>query len=89
MYQTIQKRKKKYYTNLDRNNNTNSKNVWKTVKPFLTDREKSTEHNNFKNKEIISEEKDVPEELNTFFHNAVKSLGISENPFTVVIVRTN
>ena len=31
--------------------------------------------------EIISEEKEVAEELNTCFHNAVASLGISENDF--------
>ena len=30
---------------------------------------------------MISEEKEVAKKLNTFFNNAVKSLGVSENPF--------
>ena len=33
------------------------------------------------NEEIISEEKEVAKKLNTIFNNAVKSLGVSENPF--------
>ena len=52
------------------------------MKPFLTDKGLSQQNIIIvENEEIISEEKEVAKKLNTFFNNAVKSLGISENPF--------
>ena len=76
------KEKKKYYNNLDLNEIADNKKFWKTVKPFLSNKSTLTsqitlvDENN-----IISEEGEVAEMLNSFFDKAVRDLGINENQY--------
>ena len=66
------KERKKYYANLYHNYITNSREIWKAVKPFLSDKGKSQQNIIIvKNEEINSEEKEVAEEVNAFFHNSL------------------
>ena len=62
---------------LDIKNITNSKQFWKTIKTFLSEKNKVTSKKKFKDKDkIISEDDKVAEEFGTYFENAVKSLNI-------------
>ena len=69
------KERKNYYNSLDIKNITDNKQFWKTIKPFLSEKIKTTSKIKLKDK-IISNDDKVAEELSTFFENAVKSLNI-------------
>ena len=72
--------RKKYYSNLDIKNITDNKKFWKTVKPLFGDKGGMGEKIVLvENDKIISDDKEVAETFNTFFKNAVTSLGIGEN----------
>ena len=67
--------RKNYYNSLDIKNITDNKQFWKTIKPFLSEKIKTTSKIKFKDQnKIISNDDKVAEEFSTFFENAVKSL---------------
>ena len=53
------KERKKYYERLDLNNVTDNKKLWKTVKPFLSDKVTFPQITLVENDEIISDESKV------------------------------
>ena len=71
------KERKNYYNSLDIKNITDNKQFWKTIKPFLSEKIKTTSKIKLKDQDkIISNDDKVAEEFSTFFENAVKSLNI-------------
>ena len=71
------KKSKNYYNSLDIKNITDNKQLWKTIKPFLSEKIKTTSKIKLKDQDkIISNDDKVAEEFSTFFENAVKSLNI-------------
>ena len=68
-----------YYSNLDEKNVTDNKAVWKTVKPFHSDKITSKDKITFiQENEIVSNDENTAQVLNTFFSNIVGSLNIRE-----------
>ena len=64
----LRKTKKQYYWDLNEKNVLDNKKFWKTVKPFLSDKCPLNEKIiTVENDEIISNDKEVAEVLNTFF----------------------
>ena len=77
----LRKTKKHYYGDLNEKNILDNKKFWKTVKPFLSDKCPLDEKIIIvENDEIISNDKEVAEVLNTFFSNTVSNLNIPEYP---------
>ena len=75
----LRKTKTPYYSNLDEKNVTDSKAFWKTVNPFLSDKITSKEKITLIEKnEIVSNDENTAQVLNTFFSNIVGSLNIPE-----------
>ena len=71
------KTKKEYFGNLNEKNVCDNKTFWKTVKPFLSDKIVSKEQMTLvENNEIISEDNDVAQTLNSVFLNIVTNLKI-------------
>ena len=71
--------RKNYYESLNLSHITDNKKFWKIMKPFLTDKGVSQRKITLiETNEIISEDADVAETLNSFFENAVSCLGIKE-----------
>ena len=71
------KERKNYYNSLDIKNITDNKQFWKTIKPFLSEKIKTTSKIKLKDQDkIISNDDKVAEEFSTFLENAVKSLNI-------------
>ena len=78
------KERKKFYTNLDLNEITDNKKFWRTLKPFFSEKGKKQQKITLvKDNDIISEDAQVAETLNSFFENAVKSLNIKENEYLI------
>ena len=77
----LRKTKKQYYGDLNKKNVLDNKKFWKTVKPFLSDKCPLNEKIIIvENDEIISNNKEVAEVLNTFFSNVVSNPNIPEYP---------
>ena len=75
----LRKTKTQYYSNLDEKNVTDNKAFWKTVKPFLSDKITSKEKITLiEENEIVSNDENTAQVLNTFFSNIVSSLNIPE-----------
>ena len=75
----LRKTKKKRYANLNHKDIADNKQIWRTVKPLLSDKSKSNEKITLvEDNRIIIEDKDNVELLNSFFSNAVKNLKIPE-----------
>ena len=73
----LKKTKKEYFGNLNEKNVCDNKAFWKTKKPFLSDKIVSKEQITLvEKKEIISEDSDVAQTLNSFFSNIVTNLKI-------------
>ena len=73
---------RKYYESLDMKNVLDSKKFWKTMAPFLFD--KNTVFSQIsveKNNRIISDDFVLSEEVSTFFEDAVRSLNIEPNEY--------
>ena len=72
------KERKKYYENLDVKKVTDSKKFWKTVKPFLSDKNAmKTDIVLVEGDNIIQEDQEVAKTFSDFFSNAVKSLNLN------------
>ena len=77
----LRKTKKQCYEDLNEKNILDNKKFWKTVKPFLSDKCPLNEKIIIaENDEIISNNKEIAEVLNTFFSNIVSNLNIPEYP---------
>ena len=75
----LRKRKTQYYRNLDEKNVTDNKAFWKTVKPFLSNKTTSEEKITLiEENEIVSNDENTAQVLNTFFSNIAGSLNIPE-----------
>ena len=75
----LRKTKINYYGNLNVKNITDNKKFWKTVKPFLSDKSKTSDKIHFnENGELLNSESETAEVLNNFFSNIVKNLKIPE-----------
>ena len=73
----LKKTKKEYCGNLNEKNVCDNKTFWKTVKPFLSGKIVSKEKITLaENNEIISEDSDVAQTLNSFFSNIKTNLKI-------------
>ena len=87
MQSTLQKEKKKLYSNLNHSNITD----WKTIKPSLSDegqsRHKITLVNN--NDTIISDDKHVANTMNEFFSKAVTLLNLTKNSYLLTDTMSN
>ena len=69
------KERKNYYNSLDIKNIADNKQFWKTIKPFLSEKIKTTSKIKLKDQDkIISNDDKVAEEFSIFFENAVKFL---------------
>ena len=71
--------KSDHFGNLNEKNINDNKTFWKTIKPFLSDKVRST--NNMKlidKEEIIKGDCKTAKVLNTFFSNTVSNLNIEE-----------
>ena len=75
----LRKTKINYYGNLNVKDVTDNKKFWKTVKPFLSDKSKTSDkiHLN-ENGELLNSESETAGVLNNFFSNIVKNLKIPE-----------
>ena len=75
----LRKRKTQYYRNFDEKNVTDNKAFWKTVKAFLSNKTTSEEKITFiEENEIVSNEENTAQVLNTLFSNIAGSLNIPE-----------
>ena len=75
----LRKTKINYYGNLNVKEITDNKKFWKTVKPFLSDKSKTSDKIHFnENGELLNSESERAEVLNNFFSNIVKDLKIPE-----------
>ena len=71
----LRKKKKEYFARLNEKGITNNRKFWHTVKPFLSDKVKSSEAIILvDNKNIKSNENEMANTFNDFFSNIVKHL---------------
>ena len=84
----LRKTKTQYYSNLDEKNVTDNKAFWKTVKPFLSDKITSKEKITLiEENEIVSNDENTAQVLNTFFSNIVIALiSLSISPTTLFLI---
>ena len=74
--------RRKSYESLDMKNVCDSKKFWKTMRPFLS--EKNTVFSRIsieKYNRIISDDFDLSEEFSTFFEDAVRSLNVEPDEY--------
>ena len=75
----LRKPKSDYFGNLNEKNINDNKTIWKTIKPFLSDKVRSTnEMTLIDEEEIIIGDCNTVKVLNTFFSNTVNNLNIAE-----------
>ena len=79
----LRKVKRQYVANLNEKNITDNRKFWPIVKPFLSEKNKSSEKITLvKNEEIISDDVEVANTLNNYFSNVVENLKIPEKFIT-------
>ena len=75
----LRKPKSDYFGNLNEKNINDNKTIWKTIKPFLSDKVRSTNKMTLiDEEEIIMGDCNTVKVLNTFFSNIVNNLNIAE-----------
>ena len=75
----LRKNIKDHYANLNEGNVADNKQFWRAVKPLLSDKVKLSEKITLvEGEEIINDDGENVEILNTFFSNAIKTLKITE-----------
>ena len=79
------KERKKYFETLDVNKITDNKAFWKNIQPLFSEKRKFANKITLEDSEknILSDDTLVSEELNNFFQNAIKTLNINENSYIV------
>ena len=76
---SLLKVKREYFANINEKNIIDNRKLWQTVKPFLSEKNKSKEKISLiKNDETISDDLEVANTLNKYFSNVVKNLKIPE-----------
>ena len=71
----LKKSKKRYFNNLNVKDVTENKQFWKTIKPFFTEKSKTTDNIILiKNNQTVREEKKICQIFNTYFTNVTKGL---------------
>ena len=79
------KAKKEYYSSLDVKKLDDTKKFWKTFKPNISDKSKSTNKITLvKGTDIISKDEDVANEFSDIFSNAVNKLDIPSIPLNEI-----
>ena len=74
----LRQTKRNYYNTLQTTNIIDNNKFWACVKPFFSEKQRSTHKITLIEKNIIiSKEKEIAEPLNTFFTEAVKNLDIT------------
>ena len=74
------KEKKHYYSNLKINKVTDNKLIWKTVKPFMSDKGSSMNQISLiENNKLLVKDEDIAKCFNDYFDTAVSNLEINEN----------
>ena len=85
---TSKKSKKGIFANLNEKKITDNRKFWQTVKPFLSEKNKSREKITLvKNEEIISDDVEVANTLNNYFSNFAKNLKIPEKFMTATSLK--
>ena len=78
------KERKKFFNNLNPKFVSDNKSFWKTVKPLFSSKGSYNANIKLTDKdEIIQNDENVAETLNSFFENAVSSLKLNENSFVI------
>ncbi len=72
--------KRNFYNNLDISHITDNRKFWNTVKPFISNKNKSkTKITLIEDERVITKDEEVAEILNNYFVTVTDSLGINEN----------
>ena len=77
------KERKRFVSWLNPSFVTNNKLFWKKVKPFFSDKISYAANIKLVKKEVLQNDSKINEKLSEFFKNAVSTLGITENSFTI------
>ena len=77
--------RKSFFESIDSSKITNNKTFWKNIQPFFSEKRKTVNKITLVNgnEDILSNDKVVADEINSFFKNATKNPGITENTYIV------
>ena len=77
--------RKSFFESIDSSKITYNKTFWKNIQSFFSEKRKTVNKITFvnENEDILSNDKVVADEINSFFKNATKNLGINENTYIV------
>ena len=77
--------RKSFFESIDSSKITDNKTFWKNIQPFFSEKRKIVNKITLvnENENILSNDKVVADEINSFFKNATKNLGITENTYIV------
>ena len=76
------KERKRFFNNLNPHFVTDNKLLWKTIKPFFSNKGNyGSQINLVKKDEVLQDDDLIAKELNNFFKNALSTLNIKENRF--------
>ena len=71
----LKQSKKRHFNSLSVNNATENKKIWKTIKPFFTEKNKTTTNITLiENNQTVREDKAICQSFNTYFTNVTKAL---------------
>ena len=75
--------RKSFFESIDSSKITDSKTFRKNIQPFFSEKRKTVNKITLvnENEDILSNDKVVADEINSFFKNATKNLGITENTY--------
>ena len=80
----LRQAKTSYYGNLDVNSVTDSKKLWKTVKPLFTDKvQTSSSITLMENEKFFTNDSEIAEILNDFFTNITKTIDIAPGAYSI------
>ena len=80
----LRKAKREYFNKMNKNNITDNKKFWKTVKPYLSNKVRTTDKIKLvENGEIITNDQEVADILNEFFATIVTKLKLPNPPETL------
>ena len=78
-------REKVFFESIDSSKINDNKTFWKNIQPFFSEKQKTVNKITLvnENEDILSNDKVVADEINSFLKNATKNLGITENTYIV------
>ena len=80
MFHYHEKKRKKYFSNLNKKDITANKKLWQTIKPFLSEKTKLREKITLiEVKNLVSDDVEVSNCVNNFFSNIVKNFEIPKH----------